>query len=70
VRFVGTGVQKIEFKGPGDANLGPGGAHAEVIPNQGYAAAPAGQGGNITAIHFKAFTDGEMSLSSVELILE
>ncbi len=71
VRFVSTGViNKVEFKGPEDGNLGPAGAHAEVIPVNGYAAAPSGRGGDITAIHFKSFNDGEICLASVQLVYE
>ncbi len=68
VRFVGTNVQKIEWKGPNDSNIGVGGGHAEVVPFKGYAAAPKGEEGNITAIHFKSFKDVEMCLSSVEFV--
>jgi hypothetical protein len=70
VKFVGTGVNKVEFKGPNDSNLGAASGHAEVIPVNGYAAAPVGKGGDITAIHFKSFHDGPICLSSIELVYE
>ncbi len=66
IRFVGTGaIDKVEFKGPGDSNLGPLGTHAEVIPVNGYAPAPVGRGGDITAIHIKSFNDGEICLENL-----
>ena len=66
IRFVGTGaIDKVEFKGPGDSNLGPLGTHAEVIPVDGYAPAPVGKGGDITAIHIKSFNDGEICLENL-----
>ena len=68
IRFVGTGkIDKVEFKGPNDSNLGPKNTHAEVVPVDGYAAAPAGKGGEITAIHIKSFHDGEICLESMML---
>jgi hypothetical protein len=71
VRIVATGIiDKVEFKGPGDSNLGDGGTHAEVIPVGGYAPAPVGKGGDITAIHIKSFHDGEICLESVVLEYE
>lgn len=70
VKFEGFGVEKIEFKGPNDSNLEGGATHTEVVPTDGFAAIPAGYGGDVTAIHFKSFSDGELCLTRVELVYE